>query len=386
MFQDRFYLKPYEKEYDATVKDVIQDGEIYKVVLDDTIFYPEGGGQNADKGTINSFEVLDVQTKDGVIYHYLKEELKKGDKVHLVLDFENRYQNMKSHTGEHIVSGLVCSTLGANNVGFHMGKEFVTMDFDKFISEDVLRDIEKRANEAISKNIKVKETVLSPEEAKKITYRSKKELNEDIRLVEIEGVDRCACCGIHVDTTGEIGFIKLLYSEKYKSGSRVFMLASKKALDEFNKEYSILQELSEMLSSEFDNIVSQVKSLKDANVALEKQIKEIKLESFREEVEGLEERDIRVIIKKNLTGYDLKNMIEVLAEKSTAIAIILSKEESETKYIIKSKVKDDIKANEVARLLNDRFTGKGGGTPELAQGKLEEVNEENIIKFLETKI
>ena len=234
MIKETLYYKDnYLTTFDAVVKECIND-KVIKVVLDKTAFYPEGGGQPSDIGKLNDVNVLRVEVKNDIIYHIVDKEIPVGTKVKGEIDWDYRFLNMQSHTAEHIVSGIICKMYSTANVGFHIGKDFITMDFPVDISKDDLRNIEKLANQAVYKNIKIEEKIYSPEEAKSLEYRSKIELHEDIRIVKIEGYDICACCGVHVSRTGEIGTIKLLKVEKYKTGVRIYMLVGLKAIEDLD--------------------------------------------------------------------------------------------------------------------------------------------------------
>ena len=182
----------------------------YETVLDQTHFFPEEGGQSPDKGTINGVEVLDVQIKKDVIFHTLKAPLTEGSKVEGEIDWTHRFSNMQQHSGEHIFSGLVHGKFGYDNVGFHLSDQSVTMDFNGILSDTEVREIEQKVNECIARNIEIEVTFPSKELEKQLEYRSKIEIEDQIRIVTIPGFDVCACCAPHVRRTGEIGILKVL--------------------------------------------------------------------------------------------------------------------------------------------------------------------------------
>ena len=198
MTEKLFYQDGYMKTFTATVLSCEQSGEDYKVVLDRTAFFPEGGGQSGDIGMLNEIQVFDTKEKEGLIYHYTKAPLSEGTKVDGVLDWEERFVRMQQHSGEHIVSGLVNKLYGYDNVGFHLGKEDVTMDFNGVITKEQMKEIEYLANEAVFKNIDIQTICPSEEELKKMTYRSKIEIDGQVRIIKIEGYDCCACCAPHM--------------------------------------------------------------------------------------------------------------------------------------------------------------------------------------------
>lgn len=207
----------------------LSDAE-WMVLLDRTAFFPEGGGQPADVGTLGSALVKDVKEQEGCVQHRTDAPVPVGAEVHGHVDWNRRFPMMQLHSGEHIVSGLVRQLHGFDNVGFHMGSDAVTMDFNGELSDLDLREIEERANEAVFANLAVSALYPEPDRLSGLAYRSKKERVEDVRIVSIPGYDACACCGVHVARTGEIGLIKLLFARRYKGGTRVEMVAGWMAL------------------------------------------------------------------------------------------------------------------------------------------------------------
>ena len=191
-----YYESPYKKEFEATVLSCVKGKKGYEAVLDETAFYPEGGGQPADTGVIDGVRVYDVHERDGVVVHYTEGELPEGKKVKGVIDWERRFCLMQEHSGEHLVSGLIHSVFGYDNVGFHMGAEEVTIDLNGTLEWKDLMEIEEKANEIIWENREIYAGFPPKEELCAMEYRSKKELTGDVRIVRIPGGDVCACCGI----------------------------------------------------------------------------------------------------------------------------------------------------------------------------------------------
>ncbi|MEE1074620.1 MAG: alanyl-tRNA editing protein [Acutalibacteraceae bacterium] len=234
MTEKLYDIDSHLKEFTATVIDSYQKADGYVTVLDRTAFFPEGGGQASDIGYINDAEVYDVRIQDGIIYHYTTKPFKKGETVLGKLDFERRFDFMQQHSAEHIVSGIAHKYYACENVGFHLGEDIVTLDFDKSLTrEDILR-IEALSNEAVFKNVGIKAYYPDSEAIKAIEYRSKKEIEGAVRIVEIEGVDSCACCAPHVNFSGEIGLIKLLGFERLRGGVRIELKAGRRALEDYN--------------------------------------------------------------------------------------------------------------------------------------------------------
>ena len=210
MTEKLFYEDSHMITFSAIVKACEQKGDYYEAVLDRTAFFPEGGGQYADTGVIDGVRVLDAQEKDGLIFHKMEGPLEVGKTVEGQIDWEERFSKMQNHSGEHIVSGLVHGMFGYDNVGFHMGKDAITMDFNGVLTKDDLKVIEKKANEAVVKNFDIEILYPTTEELKDIVYRSKIEIEGQVRIVKFPGYDVCACCAPHAKKTGEIGLIKLM--------------------------------------------------------------------------------------------------------------------------------------------------------------------------------
>lgn len=366
--QDTLYYKDnYLMEFKTKVVNCIKEGEIYKVVLENTAFYPEGGGQKADIGLINNINVIDVQEKDGIIYHTVNNEIDVGTEVSCKVDFESRFSNMQHHTAEHIVSGIVCKKYHADNVGFHMGKDVVTMDFNVVLNKSQIEEIERLANEAVFKNIPINTKNYLKEEAQKLEYRSKKDIDGIIRIVEIPGYDICACCGIHVARTGEIGVIKLLSVEKYKSGSRVSMVCGKNALNNYNEIYNQIDKISAMLSAKHSEIVNNVNELLDKNLSLKRQYSVLRNQMFDYEISGKSIEKNQFLIKDNLEPNEIKILCTKLQDKTLDITGVLSKDNNMYRFQIMSKESD---LRPIANELTTKYNGKGGGNSNFIQGQL----------------
>lgn len=367
MLDTLYYKDNYLKEFETKVKECIKIEDKILVVLEETAFYPEGGGQPSDTGFIDDIKVIDVHEKEDKIYHTVEKEIEIGKVVNCRIDFDKRFSNMQHHTAEHIISGLICKLYNCDNVGFHMGKDFVTMDFNVLLNQNQIKEIEDKANEAIYKNIEIVEKIVSEQEAEKLEYRSKKKITGNIRLVEIPGYDICACCGIHVNKTGEIGIIKLLSVEKYKTGSRVYMICGKRALENYNKEYEQMCKLSVLLSSKHEEIYNSVIELKEEIKNLKIRNNKLQNEIFESEITKIETKPINILFKEDLSSNDIKNLCQLLKEKSTKIAAVFSKENDIYKYMIMS---ENFNSNEISKTFNTMLNGKGGGKPEMVQGQV----------------
>ncbi len=272
-------------EFNATVVMCDKTEKGYAVVLDRTAFFPEGGGQACDVGTIDNAVVTDVQIQNGIITHTVDIPLKVGSAVTGKLDFDRRFAFMQNHSGEHIVSGIVHSLYGLDNVGFHLNDKFVTLDFNGELTQKQLRNVELIANKKVWENVKFKTYYPNIDTLKNLNYRSKKELDGDIRIVEIENTDICACCAPHVNTAGEIGIIKLLDTERMRGGIRIVMKCGKYALCDYNGKYDNILEISNLLSAKQEETAQAVKML------------ESKLDDTKMLISALKKRLVECIIK-----------------------------------------------------------------------------------------
>jgi len=222
----------------------------YAVCLDGTCFFPEAGGQGADRGTLAGLPVLDVQESGDEIIHTLPEPLAVGAAVNGQVDGKRRFRRMQQHTGEHILSGLAHRFFGCENVGFHLGNDEVTMDFDRPLTDADMEKLEEAANRCVWENHPVRAWYPTPDELSAMTYRSKKELTGAVRIVEIEGVDKCACCAPHVASTGEVGAVSVLSYARYKGGMRLFIACGEDAYRDFCRKRAQLRNISHLLSAE----------------------------------------------------------------------------------------------------------------------------------------
>ena len=370
-----YYKDGYLKEFEAVVKECIEEDKKIKIILDNTAFYPEGGGQPSDTGFIDNVRVLKVEEKENEIYHIVDKKINVGKKVFCKINFEERFQNMQNHTAEHIVSGIICKKYNTSNVGFHIGKDFVTLDFKITLSEKQLREIESMANNAIYENIEVISKIYTPEEIKSINYRSKIELKEEVRLVKINKYDICACCGVHVKRTGEIGIIKLLKSEKYKSGIRIYMLAGKQALENYNMVYNQISKISSVLSLKLDEVEERVSNLIKEIEKLKKDKNNLTDILFENEINNMETKESIILIKNDLNMKDMKNYCLKLKKKTTKIAGIICN----GRFLIMS---DNVNLKEKFEVLKENLDIKGGGNALLIQGQINE-SPYKLIELLE---
>lgn len=347
----------------------------YDIILDQTLFFPEEGGQNADTGTMNGCPVLDVQIKDAIIHHTLATPLLPDTKVDGCIDWNMRYSNMQQHSGEHIMSGLIHSHFGYDNVGFHLGQKNVTLDFNGFLTSEQLEMIETLANEAIYKNIEVIAEYPSKEELETLTYRSKIELSGPVRIVTFPGYDVCACCAPHVKRTGEIGMIKIVDAIKYKGGIRISILCGNRALEDYRMFKQQASAISVLLSAKQESLTDAVQKLKDDNFALKGQIIALQNALIEQKASSIPNNTKNLFLfEDTLESMAHKNYVNLLVEKCTGIcAVFVGNDMSGYRYIISSRFEDVRPVNEQ---LKKQFQAKGGGSAEMVQGSLTATQEQ----------
>lgn len=369
MTEKLFYQDSHRTEFTAKVISCEEAKDGYRVVLDQTVFFPEGGGQYADTGMLGDTEVTDVHEKDDVIYHTTKEPLEAGSEVNGKINWDERFEKMQQHTGEHIVSGIVHERFGYNNVGFHLGSDYCTMDFDGPISKEQLKEIEAAANEAVYQDLEIKILYPSKDELKDLNYRSKIEIEGQVRIVEIPGYDVCACCAPHVKTTGEIGAIKLVSMVNYKGGERITMLCGRRAMRDYEKKDSMTKEISALLCAKEYEVAEAVVRLKDEQNRMKSQLAEMqqKLLEYRVAEIAVDQK-IVTVFDSTLSGNLPREMMNKLLDKGAEIcAVFAGTDEEGYRYVIGSRSED---VRPLSKMLNTTFQGRGGGKPEMVQGSV----------------
>ncbi len=369
MTEKLFYRDSHMTTFSARVLQCEQSGEYYEVVLDRTAFFPTGGGQSADTGALGNVKVLDVKEKQDEVYHIVDGPLQVGDTVEGIIDWEERFSKMQQHSGEHIVSGIVHQIFGYDNVGFHMGTDAITMDFNGVITPSQLKEIEQKANQVVVKNVAILDRYPAKEELKEIAYRSKIEIEGQVRLIEIPGVDTCACCAPHVKKTGEVGLIKLTNVQNYKGGVRVYMLCGFRALLDYDEKAESVRKLSMMLSAKEKEVVDEVARLQEELNDKKQTIAKLQKEALVQKVAALSEiESCMVLFEEELDGNGPRELMNLLLEKGARIAAVFAGTQAAGfRYVIGSK---DVDVRSFAKSLNDAFNGRGGGKPEMVQGSL----------------
>lgn len=377
LYENDSYLRTFEATVEAC--EPCEGG--FAVTLDQTAFFPEGGGQPADWGTLGGVAVTDVQEAEGIITHLCAAPLAVGQTVTGELYFERRFLHMQLHSGEHILSGLIHQLTGLDNVGFHMGSAAVTIDFNGPVPAETLQKAERLANETIWKNEAIELLYPTREELPAIPFRSKKEIAGQVRLVKIPGADLCACCGTHVSRTGEVGIVKVIDCQNYKGGVRITLHAGSRALAHYDAENRLLREAGVLLKAPPEEVPAAIEKLLQKQEALRYQ--------FNMLTRKLNEMQCAAIPsgQKHYCAFtqaedanEIRAFCDMLCQKVTVAAVFAVGEQG-TKYCIGSRTKD---VRPLAKALNEAFQGRGGGKPEMVQGSVT-AEEETLRRFWETQ-
>ena len=351
----------------------------FAVVLDRTAFFPEQGGQKADRGTLGGASLLDAEINEGVIVHILDAPLEAGSEVEGEVDWPRRFDFMQQHTGEHILSGLANRLYGAENVGFHLSEREVQLDFSVQLSEAELEALEHAANQAIFRDIPVKAYYPDAEELAALNYRQKKELTGAIRIVELEGVDCCACCAPHVARSSEVGMLKILSAMNYKGGTRLYIACGMRAVKDYAARIREAQQLSKLLSAPQGELSAAVVRLQEKAMAAEQRAAETALALIlaraeaeireKEQTQGREqaEADGLCLILPPLPESALQRAVKPLKELfSGVVALFSGDDESGYAFLMFG---DSVDWKPFLAELRTRG-GKGGGGKDRVQGRL----------------
>lgn len=363
-----YYEDSYTTCFDAEVTScaAAQEGR-WLVTLDQTAFYPEGGGQPYDTGVLGEAKVLEVHDKGGEVVHTTDRPVEVGSRVSGSIDWDRRLRHMQNHSGEHILSGIIHNRFGYDNVGFHMGSEAVTIDFNGTITPEGLREAEAEANRLVYENVPIQIEYPSPEALKMIDYRSKKELDGDVRIVTIPRGDVCACCGTHVKSSGAIGLIKTIGMINYKGGVRISMLCGKDALEDYEKRLQQVTDISHILSAKADLVAQAVEKLKQEAGEKDFLIGRLYQQIFAARSAGMPDSEEPLcLFEENLSSVQLRQFCTMLYEQGKgSVVAVCSRSGDSFQYALGSGKMD---LRPVSKQLNQDLEGRGGGSSLMVQG------------------
>ena len=369
-----FYEDVYIREFEAVVLSCEESKGRYYTILNETAFYPEGGGQPADKGTIENEKVLDVQYIDGELYHITEKPFKEGSQVVGRIDWDWRFDLMQQHSGEHIVSGMIHEKYGYENVGFHMGEEVITIDLSGMLTWEQVMEIERKVNDYIWMNQKVNIFYPNERQRKFIPYRSKKELTGEIRLVEFPGADLCACCGLHVTHASQIGLVKILSCKKFRDGVRMEMLSGKRALEYLSESAAQNSQVAVSLSVKESETEEAVERLLKEVYDLKGQLAQEKQKNFEAKASACTDKGNVFLIENEMEAAEVRKCTDAILDTCGGIAALFAgDDENSYKYAVGQRDGD---VRELVKQLNSQLNGRGGGKPFFAQGSVKTTKKE----------
>lgn len=373
-----YELDVYQKSLSTDVVGRIEEEGKKFLLLKETIFFPEGGGQPCDLGTIEGIEVLDVRERGEEIYHQVS-SFPENDRVQCQLNWDRRLDHMQQHCGEHILSGVIFKLYGGVNKGFHMGKDMVTIDIDlKEITADMILKIEKDSNDVIYRNAPITtEVVHNQEEAEKYPLRKKMTVSSDIRIVQVDDADCVACCGTHPSLAGEVGLIKIYKAEKNKGMTRLHFKCGGRAMLDYRERHDVLTKIMQLYSADLTSIYNKIEKEREKAATSRESLRQIKMsindtwvsshiKSTKNIIEIFEDKDMddmKYLVKK-MTDSEFKETL-CLGNKLD-YGVILASSTSNCGQIFKGHIKN--------------FNGRGGGSPQMAQGSFQ--NEADMMAFM----
>lgn len=360
-----YYTDPFLREFSARVVSCEEVKGGFAVVLDETAFYPEGGGQPADHGTLGTVNVLDVHEKDGNILHLCDAPLTVGSEVAAVIDWTRRFDHMQQHSGEHICSGLICARFDCDNVGFHMGADMVTIDFNAEITWDELMEIERHANQYIYENHAIDINFYRGAELDAVEYRSKKPLDGDVRIVAFPGADCCACCGTHVTSSGQIGVVKFLSCQKFREGVRIELLCGERAYRYLAAVWEQNLHIAQELSAKPLQSAAAVERLEAELGALKLRASRLEAQAFAQTAERYRNAGDVLLFEEDMAPDSVRKLCDAVMNACGGRCAVFAGSDGAWKYAL-GQTDGDLR--ELVKAMNAALHGRGGGKPFFAQG------------------
>ena len=360
-----YYENAYTQDFTAVVEscEAVKNG--FAVTLDRTAFYPEGGGQPADHGTLGEARVLDVHEKDGVVTHLCDRALSEGAEVSGRIDWARRFDHMQQHSGEHIISGLLCSTFHCDNVGFHMGADVVTIDYNAPITWEQALEVERRANAYIWADHPIRIWYPSAEELAALPYRSKKELTGAVRITEFPGADRCACCGTHVSSSGQVGLLKLLSCQKFRDGVRLELLCGQRALDCLAAGWEQARQIGQTLSVKPQSAFAAVSRLQEELLSLKEKAARLEEADFAHTAAQYRGAGSVLHIAEPLDGDGARRLCDAIAKAAGGRCAVFAGQDGDYRYAV---IESGGDLRQFIKDMNTALHGRGGGRDGFAQG------------------
>ncbi len=375
-----FYEDCHLTHFSARVTGCEECEKGYLVTLDATAFYPEGGGQACDIGTLGGVRVLDVREKDGKILHLCDGALTVGEAVEGEIDWVRRFDLMQQHTGEHILSGLINARFGYHNTGFHVGADVMEVDFDGPISPEDLSDLEQKANEAIWRNLPVKCWIPDPQELETVIYRTKRALPWPVRIVQVGDVDSCACCGIHVASTGEVGLIKILSCVTLRGGVRLEMVCGGRAYRYMTEIFNQNRTVSQTFSAKILETGEAARKMQDALAKEKFRVAELQKQVFTFVAEGYAGQQNVLHFAPNLEPAQVRELADRISRVISGFVAVFSENAGGFSYCLATQDGD---LRTLGKAMTDALQGRGGGKPNFQQGNVSATKEKIEAFFAE---
>ncbi len=363
-----YYEDSHLREFSAEVLSCVQTDKGFEVTLAATAFYPEGGGQACDLGSLGEARVLDVQERGECVVHLCDCPLAIGKEVRGVIDWDRRFDLMQQHTGEHMVSGVIHRRYGWHNVGFHMGSEVITIDFDGVVPAEDLPSIEAEVNAGIWADLPVRCWYPSPEELPTIGYRTKKELPWPVRIVEIPGFDKCACCGTHTKRTGEVGLVKLFTSIGCRGGSRLEMACGKRALELLNQAFDQNRQVSQAFSAQITETGAAARRMNETLEQEKLRYGSLQKKLFRFVSESYVNCGNVLHFEEGLDPVQIRELADAIAEKCGGRAAVFSGADGSGYGFALVTREGDLRP--FGKAMTAALNGRGGGKPMFQQGRV----------------
>ncbi|QUW20788.1 alanyl-tRNA editing protein [Sporosarcina sp. Marseille-Q4063] len=375
MLRERlYYLDSYCKNFNTRVnkESLDSDGNFY-AVLENTAFYPTGGGQPYDTGTLNGIQVLNVEEIDGEIRHTLAESLGTAAEVTGIIDWARRFDHMQQHAGQHILSAAFVELYGFLTISFHLGKESLTIDLDvEDVSLEQLQAVEKLANDIILENRMIETKWVTEDELEQYSLRKQLAVTGEIRLVIIPDFDYNGCGGTHPSSTGQVLGIKVMATEKHRGMVRVHFVCGGRILQQLHQKNYVVSETSKLLSAPEEGVIGATQRLLDANLALVKSLNEKEEQLLTFEVKDLLQTNNHGIVKAVYTGRTVQHLQKMarllVTEAKDTVVLLVAENEDRLQFVAARGASAEKSMKLVSAAALPLIDGKGGGSDAFVQG------------------
>lgn len=369
-----YEAQPYLTHFSAAVQSCTRGKKGWDICLDQTAFYPEGGGQPYDTGTLGGVKVLEVHQREGHVVHTCQAPLEVGSQVEGIIDWPRRFDLMQHHSGEHIVSGIAHRRFGCDNVGFHMGNDVITIDLNVELTAEQVAQLEAEANQYIWEDHPIVITYPTPEELEHLDYRSKKALTGQVRIVSFPGADTCACCGTHVSSSGQVGLVKLLSCQKFREGVRIELVCGKRAMDYLSQVWEQNHQVSNLLSAKTMQTGAAVRRLLEENASLKSRILTMEERQFADLAQRYTGAGDVVVFEPGLSPDSLRRLCGAVQTACGGRCACFSGEDGSGYQYAIGQPGGNLRP--LVQALNQALQGRGGGKPDFVQGSLAAKQEE----------